>query len=459
MTPLNQILILSNRLPVHRVSENGSVRWQTSPGGLVSALRPTLESTDSTWIGWTGTPCDVPDPFTTDGIRNTPVALTASEVRDYYEGFSNRTIWPLYHDAIRAPEFRRDWWGVYSEVNRRFARAAAQHAGPEAVVWIHDYHLQLVPAMLREMRPDLRIGFFLHIPFPPPELFAQLPWRRQLLEGLLGADVVGFQTKVAATNFRTLCVRHLDADTDAQRVTVRGRTVLAREFPISIDFNRYDTLSRTPEVARQMHTLRQRLGPRRMILGVDRLDYTKGIDVRIEAYTDLLAAGHATPGDTVFVQVAVPSRERVEEYRDLREEIEQMIGAANGRFGEVGRSAIHYLHRSLPPEELIALYRLADVMAVTPARDGMNLVAKEYVATRSDDRGVLVLSEFAGAAHELTHAIPVNPHDIDGVAEAFRLALSMPAEEQARRMTALRTVVRGHDVHRWARSFLTEMGA
>jgi alpha,alpha-trehalose-phosphate synthase [UDP-forming] len=457
--PVSQILILSNRLPVHRVSQDGRDRWQTSPGGLVSALHPTLQSTDSTWIGWTGSPCDVPEPFTLDGIRNTPVALTAGEIRDYYEGFANRTIWPLYHDAIRAPEFRREWWGVYTEVNQRFARAAAENAGPGAAVWIHDYHLQLVPAMLRALRPDLKIGFFLHIPFPPAELFTQLPWRRQLLEGLLGADVVGFQTRIAAANFRSLCARYLDTSAEGDRINTGARSVLARDFPISIDFDRYDSLSRSDAVAAHMDIVRRRLGDRRMILGVDRLDYTKGIDVRIEAYSDLLAAKHATPADTVFVQVAVPSREKVEEYKDLREEIERMIGAANGRFGEVGRSAIHYLHRSLPPEELIALYRLADVMAVTPARDGMNLVAKEYVAARSDERGVLVLSEFAGAAYELTDAIQVNPHDVDGVAEAFRQALAMPADEQTRRMTTLRSVVRGHDVHHWARTFLTELGA
>ncbi len=451
------MLILSNRLPVYRAqSENGDV-WRTSPGGLVSALHPTLRATESSWIGWTGSPDDAPEPFVLDGIRNTPVPLSSAEIRDYYEGFANRTIWPLYHDAVRAAEFRRDWWAVFTEVNRRFAEAAARMAAQGASVWIHDYHLQLVPGMLRALRPDLRIGFFLHIPFPPAELFTQLPWRRQLLEGLLGADVVGFQTRIAAANFRSLCVRFLGATVAGERVASGGRGVLARHFPISIDFRRYDDLARSDVAAAHMDILRRRLGKRRMILGVDRLDYTKGIDVRIEAYTDLLADRHVTPADTVFVQVAVPSREKVEEYQDLREQIERMIGAANGRFGEVGRAAIHYLHRSLPPEELAALYRMADVMAVTPARDGMNLVAKEYIASRCDDRGVLVLSEFAGAAYELTDALLVNPHDVDGVAEAFRRALEMPAREQSQRMTALRAVVRENDVHGWARNFLTEL--
>jgi trehalose 6-phosphate synthase len=453
------IVIVSNRLPVYRVTENGKDRWETSPGGLVSALRPILQSQESTWIGWTGVPADAPEPFVLDGIRNCPVPLTAREIRDFYEGFSNSTIWPLYHDAIRAPEFRREWWAVYKAVNERFARAAAEVAGKGALVWIHDYHLQLAPGMLRALRPDVRIGFFLHIPFPPQELFAQLPWRQQILEGMLGADVVGFQTRVASENFEQLCKRFLGVRRRGLTLEFEGRPVVTRDFPISIDFAHFDALARTDAVGSTMEQIRERLGGRSIILGVDRLDYTKGIDIRMEAYRDLLKSGLRKVEDTVFVQVAVPSREKVEEYQDLRSEVEELIGRINGEFGDVGRAAIHYLHRSVGPEELVALYRLADAMAVTPCRDGMNLVAKEYVASRCDERGVLVLSEFTGAAKELADAILVNPHDIDGVAAAFARALEMPEEEQARRMQRLRSIVRRYDVHRWARSFHEELDA
>lgn len=459
MSAKSDILIVSNRLPVHRVTEDGESRWKTSAGGLVSALKPILQGVDSTWIGWTGAPADAPEPFVVDGIRNLAVPITATEIKEFYEGFANRTIWPLYHDAIRSPEFRREWWHAYTEINQRFARAAAQAAAPNSLVWVHDYHLQLVPAMLRELRPDVRIGFFLHIPFPPQELFAQLPWRKQLLEGMLGADVIGFQARVASENFEQLCRRYLGIKSRGSALEVGGHQVICREFPISIDFARFDELARSDEVAREMRELKRRLDGRRVILGVDRLDYTKGIDIRIEAFCDLLRSGACSTENSVFVQVAVPSREKVEEYQELRSEIEELIGRVNGEFGEVGRTPIHYLHQTVSPAELVALYRTADVMAVTPCRDGMNLVAKEFVASRTDESGVLVLSEFTGAAHELTDAVLVNPHDIDGVAAAMSAAFSMDPAEQTTRMRSLREVVRNNDVHRWARSFYKELGS
>ncbi len=451
------MLILSNRLPVHRVKGDGPDRWETSPGGLVSALKPILQQDGSTWIGWTGAPDDAPEPFKIDGIRNMAVPLSASEVHDYYAGFANSSVWPLYHDAIRPAEYKRSWWRTYREVNERFAQAAAQAAAPSALVWVHDYHLQLVPAMLRELRPDLRIGFFLHIPFPPQELFAQLPWRRQILEGLLGADVIGFQVKGGADNFARLCNRFLGIRRRGPGLQVGDRQVVVRSFPISIDYEHFRAMAASPEVAEQMRLLRERLGDRRIILGVDRLDYTKGIDIRMQAFADLLASKRRSTDDTVLVQVAVPSREEVEEYQELRSEIEELIGRINGQHGQVGRMPIQYLHRGVPPHELVALYCMADVMAVTPCRDGMNLVAKEYLACRRDELGVLVLSEFAGAARELTQATLVNPHDLDGVAAAIDAGLSMPPAEQRTRMKRLRSVVRKHDVYEWARSFYEEL--
>jgi trehalose 6-phosphate synthase len=450
-----RFLVVANRLPVHRVRDG----WRTSPGGLVSALLPILQRNRGTWVGWTGVAGKVPAPFELDGFRNVPVRIAKRELEEYYEGFSNRTLWPLYHDVVRTPVFHRGWWRTYVDVNRRFARAIDAQAAKGAVVWVQDYHLHLVPRMLRELRPDLRIGFFLHIPFPPQELFARLPWRKQVLSGTLGADVVGFQTRVGAQNFQRLCRRYLGAEVSGGRVAFADRTTIAGAFPISIDFARFDGLAREPRVVARSEELREALGGRRILLGVDRLDYTKGIDKRLQAYGELLDAGAVDPAEAVLVQTAVPSRELVNDYKEQKELVERLVGGINGHHDTFGRSAVHYVHRSLPPEELAALYRAADVMLVTPLRDGMNLVAKEFVAARCEEDGVLVLSEFAGAARELHRALLVNPYDVDGLAERIHEALHVPAPEARRRMRLLRARVRKNDVHAWAERFLEVLTA
>jgi trehalose 6-phosphate synthase len=454
------LVLLSNRLPVHRVEEEGSGHWAISPGGLVSALTPVLAERDCTWIGWVGDAGEAPAPFELGRILNVPVPLSGDDIAGYYEGFANRTLWPLYHDAVRPPQYHRHWWRPYVDVNRRFAEVAAAHAGRGATVWVHDYHLQLVPAMLRALRPDLRIGFFLHIPFPPAELFAQLPWRRQLLEGLFGADVAGFQTRGGARNFVALARRYAGAKVSSGRVRAGGRSTLVGAFPVSIDVGAWEALARQPEVRARARRLRAQLGsPKHLLLGVDRLDYTKGIDIRLRAFGELLARDPKKRRDCKLVQLAVPSRERVEEYAELRTTVEQLVGRINGDFEVLGSPPVHYLHRSLPADELAAGYLAADVLVVTPLRDGMNLVAKEYVACRVEDDGVLVLSELAGAAHELKAALLVNPHDIDGLVGALDRALDMTAAEARRRMRALRRALHAHDVHRWGREFLEALAA
>jgi trehalose 6-phosphate synthase len=456
----SSIVIVANRLPVHRVRRRTTTVWKTSPGGLVSALTPVLEGQTSAWVGWAGIAGVPPQPFEHKGIRNCPVRLSRDEVESFYEGFCNRTLWPLYHDAVRTPEYRRRWWSPYIQINRRFAEAAAQTVARSGTVWVHDYHLQLAPAMIRELRPDVRIGFFLHIPFPPQELFAQLPWRDAILSGLLGADVVGFQTPGGAANFSQLARRYTTAGGTQNELRYEGRIVRPAAFPVSIDAKRFEKLAQSDVVRQRSESFRARLGPfRKVMLGVDRLDYTKGIDIRLRAYHELLRSQRATLDDCVLVQLAVPSRERVTEYRDMRASIEHLVGEINGEFGEVGRTPIHYLHRNLPIQELVALYRATDVMVVTPLRDGMNLVAKEYAATRHDNTGVLVLSEFTGSARELSSALLVNPHDIDGLAKTLDTALHLPSEEQRQRMRSLRRVVKRHDVFHWARSFLDALGA
>jgi trehalose 6-phosphate synthase len=445
-----ELVVVANRLPVHRAADG----WETSPGGLVSALMPLLQRRKGVWVGWAGSAAGDLPPFAHDGLFNVPVPLSDGEVRDYYEGFSNSTLWPLYHDACQQPQFHRHWWRPYLAVNERFARVAAEQAAPGGSVLVQDYHLQLVPGMLRQLRPDLRIGFFLHIPFPPVELFAQLPWRQRILEGLLGADVVGFQTKPGAQNFIRLVNRFTPYRGASQSIDVAGRSVEAREFPISIDYEKIDRLAADPATIRRAEEIRSELGPNRVLmLGVDRLDYTKGIDQRLRALQELLRAGRRTVDDLVLVQVSVPSREQVDEYIEVRERIETLVGSINGEFSEVGKVPVHYLRRNLPLEELVAYYVAADMMLVTPLRDGMNLVAKEYCAARRDDTGILVLSEFCGSAHELERAVFVNPHDIDGMATTIERAISMPRGEQIRRMRTLRQRVRKRTVYDWADDF------
>jgi trehalose 6-phosphate synthase len=393
-----------------------------------------------------------------------PVRLSSVDVAEYYEGFSNATLWPLYHDVIAKPIYNRKWWDRYVAVNRRFAEATSRAAAEGATVWVQDYQLQLVPKMLRKLRPDLTIGFFLHIPFPPVELFMQLPWRTEIIEGLLGADLVGFHLPGGAQNFLVLARRLIGANTSRATIGVRSRlgevqagfrTVKVGAFPISIDSTELDQKARNRDIRRRAREIRAELGsPRKILLGVDRLDYTKGIDVRLKAFSELLEEGRAKREDTVLVQLATPSRERVESYRVLRDEIEREVGHINGEYGEVGHPVVQYLHRPVPRDDLIAFFVAADVMLVTPLRDGMNLVAKEYVACRSDLGGALVLSEFTGAAAELRQAYLVNPHDLEGVKDTIEDALNQSPEDGRRRMRALRRQVLVHDVDRWARSFL-----
>jgi trehalose 6-phosphate synthase len=455
------VVVVANRLPVDQVTDpDGSTRWQRSPGGLVTALEPFVAGRGGAWVGWSGSAGEAPEPFESGGMSLIPIPLAEEEVDRYYEGMSNASLWPLYHDVVEKPEYHRAWWDTYVQVNKRFAERTAEIAAENAIVWVHDYQLQLVPAMLRQQRPDLTIGFFLHIPFPPYELFTQLPWRSAIVEGLLGADLVGFQRPSAAANFVQLARRLHDLPARKSAVEYDGRTVTAKAFPISIDVAAFDELARSPEVLARAEEIRTELGnPEKIILGVDRLDYTKGISVRLNAFEELLEDGVVEAPGTVLVQVATPSRERVEHYVHMRETIEQQVGHINGVFGTMAGPAVHYFNQSMPREELAALYRAADVMLVTPYRDGMNLVAKEYVAARSDLGGALVLSEFAGAAAELKQAFLVNPHDIAGVKSQLVRALRVDPREAASRMRAMRRHLARNDLEHWAISFFDALRA
>jgi trehalose 6-phosphate synthase len=471
----SSFVVVANRLPVDAVVTEEGRSWRRSPGGLVTALHPVLVQQKGTWVGWSGgIPAGLetapaagdevrvpgePESFEIDDILLHPVDLSDRDIEQYYEGFSNASLWPLYHDAVETPVYKRSWWDAYLRVNQRFADATAAVADKNATVWVQDYQLQLVPALLREQRPDLRIGFFLHIPFPPVELFMQLPKRVEILRGLLGADLVGFQRPLGAQNFLRLTRHLLGLRPRGNVVEIDGREVRADAFPISIDVGEIEALAKSQVVQERAARIRAELGePKTVILGVDRLDYTKGIEGRIKAFRELLAEGRLSVPEAVMVQVATPSRERVEQYQALRVDVEREVGRINGDFGRVGVPAVHYLHQSYSRSELAALFCAADVMMVTPLRDGMNLVAKEYVAARVDHGGALVLSEFAGAAGDLRQAFLVNPYDLDGVKETLLKAVHLEPHEGMRRMRAMRRHLRTHDVSHWASSFLDALG-
>jgi alpha,alpha-trehalose-phosphate synthase [UDP-forming] len=443
------LVVVANRLPVRWDDDSG--QWVTSPGGLVSALSPVLQARSGVWVGWPGIAGGSPEAFTVDGISQVPVPMSESDIDLFYEGFCNGTIWPLYHDAIRPVELHRHWWRPYVDVNRRFATVVPSGTSPGDSIWVQDYQLQLVPGQLRELGVTNRIGFFLHIPFPPVEIFGRLPWREEILEGLLGADVIGFQTHRSLVNFGRSARAFTSATGPAETLSFEGRTVTTETVPISIDSAQYAAEANTPDARHAATVLRAELGaPDVIVLGVDRLDYTKGIDQRLKAFETLLADRPDLRGKVVMVQVAVPSRQNVGEYQVIREEIERIVGRINGAYGAAGWVPVHYYYRSLERAELMAHYMAADVMLVTPLRDGMNLVAKEYVASRTGDTGTLVLSEFAGAAEELKGATIVNPYDVDGLAEALAASIDSDLSEQRSSMRMLRRRVDRWDVHRWA---------
>ncbi|HJA60155.1 trehalose-6-phosphate synthase [Brevibacterium sp. SMBL_HHYL_HB1] len=460
----SDFVVVANRLPVDRDPDGENGEWRTSPGGLVTAVAPVMKSQEGAWIGWTGVADEDFEPFSIDGMHLTPVTLTSEDVHRYYEGFSNATLWPLYHDVIVPPEYHRTWWDAYVRVNERFAAKVAEVAAKSATVWVHDYQLQLVPLMVRRLRPDVSIGFFNHIPFPPYELFAQLPWRDEILRGLLGADLVGFQRPADAANFRRAVRGRLGFTTKGPTVTVPAgkslpaHVVRAEAFPISIDTAYLERLAEDPDIIERARQIREDVGnPKIVMLGVDRMDYTKGIRHRLKAYGELLAEGRLNVEDVVLIQIATPSRERLEQYKIIRHDVELAVGRINGEQVDVGSIPVRYLHHSYPRDEMTAFFLAADVMLVTALRDGMNLVAKEYVACRKNDDGALVLSEFTGAAEQLKGAVMINPHDIGNLKAGILEAVEMDERTRRRRMRQLRKKVTTDTVSLWSENFLAEL--
>jgi len=461
---MSRLLIVSNRLPITVKLEDGQVQVEPSTGGLATGLQGPHERSGGLWIGWPGQLGELTPEQQAQlaaryrELKVVPVALSEEEVEHYYEGFSNGVLWPLFHYFVSRLAMVVGDFGFYEQANQRFADAVVANYQPGDTIWVQDYQLMLVPQMLRERLPDARIGFFLHIPFPSSEVFRTLPQRERILEGLLGADLVGFHTASYMRHFASSVLRLLGGETEVESVRWGHRHVQLGVFPMGIDAKDFSHAAELPEVAAQVSALRQPSDVQ-LLVGVDRLDYTKGIPRRLLAFERLLRDHPALREKVRLIQVSVPSRTEVEAYQDYREQVDQVIGRIHGQFATPTWVPVHYLYRAISKEEIVALYRAADVMLVTPIRDGMNLVAKEFVATRNDEGGVLVLSEFAGAANELGEALMINPYNIEGTAAAIYEALTMAREEVHSRMRSLRKRVMAYDVHRWAGAFLEQLGA
>jgi trehalose 6-phosphate synthase/phosphatase len=460
---VNRLVIVSNRLPVTARIEHHELVVEPSSGGLATGLIGPHERCDGLWIGWPG---DLPRLTNQQGqtlktrldeLRAVAVPLTRREVKSFYEDAANGILWPIFHDLLHQLPAELRGWDTFRSVNEKFARAAAGHRRPGDLIWIHDYQLVLAPGLLRQLAPEARIGFFLHIPFPPEELLSALPWREEVLRGILGADLVGFHTYAYLRHFCDALRRDLALEPEIDGVLYEGRRVRFGVFPMGVDAQTWAARGDSAAVLAEAASIRGDASTTRLIVGIDRLDYTKGLIPRLLAFERLLERTPELRGHVRMIQVTVPSREKVEAYAGLRRRIDEVVGRINSRFATPTSAPIHRMHTSLSTQQIAALYRAADVMLVTPLRDGMNLVAKEFIATRTDGDGVLVLSQFAGAAAELAQAISVNPHDIDEVAEAVKTALAMPLEERRARMSSMRQRVVEHDVHQWAESFLQEL--
>ena len=449
-----QLLVVSNRGPYALKETAAGLVPQRTVGGLVAAVEPVLEQCGGTWLSWQGRlsgsdsdPVSLPG----RGYRCAEVRLTEPEYHHYYAGFANGCLWPLLHNFIAKCHFHPEEWQTYGAVNARFARQAAALAAPGSLIWVHDFHLSLVPALLRERLGEAPIALFWHVPFPPPEIFEALPWGREILCGMLGSDQVAFHVQAYARNFLRCVQELLGAPVDPVAGTVdwRGRRVRVRTLPLGVDVAAFRTLAARPAVQRQAEALREAIGVPTLLLGIDRMDYTKGIPERLEAFEHLLDTAPQLRGQVVLVQVGVPSRGDVQGYQGLRQRVEALVGRINGRFGDGRYQPVLYSTRPLAREEVVAHYLAADAILVTPLRDGLNLVAKEYVSSRLDGRGALVLSRFAGAAVELPEALQVNPYHKEALAAAIHEALVMPAGEQQRRLAAMQARLAQRDLTWW----------
>lgn len=462
---MKKLIIASNRLPTTVREENGKLLFEPSVGGVATGLSSLDTDYEKCWIGWPGTSYeDCPRDQVSDVERRLrkanfhPVNLSAREVEDYYQGFCNEVIWPIFHYFVQYATYRKEFWESYIEVNGKFARAILDVARDGDCIWIHDYHLMLVPELVKKRLPASSIGFFLHIPFPSSEIFRLIPWCRQIIEGLAGADLIGFHTFDYVRHFAESVRRILGHEHSLGSFIIGEREIRTDTFPMGIDYGKFSSAAKKPAVRRRKNEFRDLLGAdRKIILSIDRLDYSKGIPERLRAF-DLFLRENPDFGDrVVLILVAVPSRTEVARYKMLKDEVDNLVGSINGRHGTIAWNPIHYMYRSFGFEELISLYLAADILFLTPLRDGMNLIAKEYVAARQDRTGVLILGEMAGTAQELSEAIIINPNDLQATSRALETALGMRRAEQKKRMATMQSRLRRYDIGRWTADFMERL--
>lgn len=461
---MGKLVIVANRLPIKINVNKEGLDYQFSEGGLASGLRSLSQTDEMLWIGWPGvSKSEVGNK--TEEVRSylsennmQPIFLTKKDVRNYYEGFSNETIWPLFHYFIENARYETEFWKTYYKVNKAFCREVLKHLEPDDTIWVHDYHLMLLPLMLRKEIPEATIGYFLHIPFPSSEVYRLLPWREELLNGLLGADLIGFHTSNYMRHFSSSVYRLLGIESYLGRFQVDpNRFVQVDAFPMGIDFNKFHEGSQNDEIKEEAKVYRSKFGNRSLVLSMDRLDYSKGILQRLKAFDTLLERRPAFESKISLILVVVPSRGGVDEYQQLKEEIDEMVGYINGKYGGLDWLPVHYFYRSLSFPSLVSLYSIADIALVTPFRDGMNLIAKEFIASKTNQKGVLILSEMAGSSSELSEAIIINPNDIIQMAKALEQAIDMPEKEQIRRIDLMQKKLKRYNIEHWANDFIGKL--
>ncbi|MGB4399616.1 MAG: bifunctional alpha,alpha-trehalose-phosphate synthase (UDP-forming)/trehalose-phosphatase [Daejeonella sp.] len=460
---MGRTIIISNRLPITVSKKDDKFIFKSSEGGLATGLGSVNHDEGMLWIGWPGISVEkeseVSEITTTLSQDNlVPVFLSSVEIKEYYEGFSNEVLWPIFHYyASTHANYKQSNWDYYKEVNKKFSEVVAKYVEPDDVIWVHDYQLLLLPELIRAIHPNISIGFFLHIPFPSVEIFRLLPWRSELLSGMLGADLLGFHTFNDVRHFLETVTQFLPVASSANTIALEDRVVVAEPFPMGIDSEKYNSLPEKKKVKKHIDELKRVSQDRKTILCIDRLDYSKGIPQRLQAFEKLLVKHPEYKGKIVLHMIVVPSRDKVPEYKELKKLIDRRVGEINSRYRTIDWNPVNYFYRSFPIEELSALYAHSEVCMVTPMRDGMNLVSKEYIASRIDGTGVLILSEMAGASKELVDAIIVNPSNVDSVTEAIITALEMPEEEQRRRMKLMRAIVSKFSVSHWVKIFMERL--
>ena len=470
---MGKTIIISNRLPVQLQISNGTINAIPSVGGLATGMKSVHSGSESLWIGWSGltdeeTPPELEDDIDKALAKNgcAKVKLNAEEIDGFYFGFSNRTVWPLFHYFLEYSEFELDFWNTYKAVNQKFADAIIEKSNEDDTIWVHDYQLMLVPQMVREKRPDTTIGFFLHIPFPSYEIFRTLPWREEVLEGLLGSDLIGFHTYDYERHFLSSVRRLLGLDVSFNEIYLDNRVIKVDSFPMGIDYKKFKdaAILHASKSEGERSDLQMRLDSHKasapdtkLILSIDRLDYSKGIAKRINAFEYFLNKYPEYKEKVRLIILAVPSRSNVPQYQLLKKEIDELVGRINGELSTVNWTPIWYFYRSLPFDNLIDLYTSSDIAWLTPLRDGMNLVAKEYIATRTDKTGVLILSEMAGSAYEMNEALLINPNNFEEQADTLKRAINMPAEEQVSRNEFLQNRLERYNVEVWAKEFMNAL--